>query len=72
MKVKERLAMDPPLSWLLVLRTHGQVGLGVSGRQLPRVNLGPKVTAIFLRILSCSTCGNPEILGDEVLPRKVS
>ena len=35
------------------------------------VNLGPEVAAILLRILSGSTCGNPEIFGDVVLPKKV-
>ena len=29
------------------------------------------VAAILFRILSDSTCGNTEILGDEVLPKKV-
>ena len=37
----------------------------------PRVNLGTEIAAILLRILSGSTCGNKEILGDEVLPKKV-
>ena len=36
-----------------------------------RVNLGPEVAARLLKILSGSTCGNPEILGDQVLPKKV-
>ena len=44
----------------------------MSGRQtVVRVNLGPEVAAILLTILSGSTCGYPEILGDEVLPKKV-
>ena len=36
-----------------------------------RVNLGPEIAAIILKILLGSTCGNAEILGDEVLPKKV-
>ena len=36
-----------------------------------RVNLGPEIAAILLKILLGSTCDNAEILGDEVLPKKV-
>ena len=36
-----------------------------------RVNLGPEIAATLLKILLGSTCGNAEILGDEVLPKKV-
>ena len=36
-----------------------------------RVNLCPEITTILLRILLGSTCGNAEILGDEMLPKKV-
>ena len=36
-----------------------------------RVNLGPEIAEIFLKILLGSTCDNAEILGDEVLPKKV-
>ena len=36
-----------------------------------RVNLGPEIAAIFLRILLGSTYGNVEIFGGEVLPKKV-
>ena len=71
MKVNEWLSMTPPLSLLLVLRTHWQVGLGTSDRQLPRVNLGPEVATVLLRILSGSNCGNPEILGDGVSLKNV-
>ena len=35
-----------------------------------RVNLGPEIAAILLKILLGSTCDNAEILGDEVVPRK--
>ena len=36
-----------------------------------KVNLGPEIAAILLKILLGSTCDNAEILGDEVLPKKV-
>ena len=45
---------------------------GSRGKQMvARVNLGPEIAAIPLEILLDSTCGNTEILGDEVLPKKV-
>ena len=62
MKVKERLVMATPLRLLLVLRTHWQVKVKVSGR----VNLGPEIAVVLLRILLGSTCGNTEILGHEI------
>ena len=34
------------------------------------VNLGKEVAAILLKILPGSTCGNPGIPEDEVLPKK--
>ena len=36
-----------------------------------KVNLCPEIAAILLKILLGSTCDNAEILGDEVLPKKV-
>ena len=36
-----------------------------------RVNLGPEIAAILLIILQGSTRGNTEILGNEVLPKKM-
>ena len=36
-----------------------------------RVNIGQEEAAIFFRTLPGSTCDNPEILGNEVLPNKV-
>ena len=36
-----------------------------------RLYLGPEIAAILLKILLGSTCDNAEILGDEVLPKKV-
>ena len=36
-----------------------------------RVNPGPEVAAILYKILSGSTCSNPEIQGGEVLPKKI-
>ena len=43
---------------------------GSSGecQTVARVSLGPEVVAILLKALSGSTCGNPEIFGDDVLP----
>ena len=35
-----------------------------------RVNLGPEIAAILLKILLGSTCDNAEILGDELLSKK--
>ena len=35
-----------------------------------RVNIGQEEAAILFRTLSGSTCDNPEILGNEVLPNK--
>ena len=62
-KVKERLVMTMPLRLLLVFRTHWQVKAEVSGRQtVARVNLGPEIAAILLKILLGSTCDNAEIL----------
>ena len=40
-------------------------------QKVARVNLGPEIAAILLKILLGSTCDNAEILGDEVLPKKV-
>ena len=36
-----------------------------------RVNIGQEEAAILFRTLSSSTCDNPEILGNEVLPNNV-
>ena len=36
-----------------------------------RVNIGREEAAILFRTLSDSTCDNPEILRNEVLPNKV-
>ena len=36
-----------------------------------RVNIGQLKAAILFRTLSHSTCDNPEILGNEVWPKKV-
>ena len=36
-----------------------------------RVYIGQEEAAILLRTLSGSTCDNPEILGNEVLPNSV-
>ena len=36
-----------------------------------RVNIGQEEAAILFRTLSASTCDNPEILLNEVLPNKV-
>ena len=36
-----------------------------------RVNIGQEEAAILFRTLSGSTCDNPEIPGNEVLPNKV-
>ena len=48
-------------------------GGGKGKRQtVARVNLGPEIAAMLLRILLGSTCGNIKIHGDEVLPKKVS
>ena len=38
---------------------------------IARDNFGPEIAAILLRILLGSTCGNTEILGDKVLPKRV-
>ena len=67
---EQKVSYGLAMRLLLVLRTHWQLG-GSRGEQqtVARVNLGPEVGAILLRILSGSTCGNPEILGDEVLPK---
>ena len=62
MKVKKRLVMTTPLRLLLVLRTHWQMKVEVSSR----VNLGPEIAAVLVRILLGSSCGNTEILGHEV------
>ena len=35
------------------------------------VNIAQEEAAILFRTLSCSTCDNSEILGNEVLPNKV-
>ena len=44
------------------------IGSSSSEQQtLCRVDLGPKVVPILLKTLSGSTCGNPEIHGDEML-----
>ena len=40
-------------------------------QKVARVNLGPEIAAILLKILLGSTCNNAEILGEEVLPKKV-
>ena len=34
-------------------------GIRGEGKQLPRIDLGPEVAAILLRILSVSSSGNP-------------
>ena len=36
-----------------------------------RVNMGQEEAATLFRTLSGSTCDNPEILGNEVLPNKL-
>ena len=38
---------------------------------IARVSIGQEEAAILFRTLSGSTCDNPEILGNEVLPNKV-
>ena len=50
-----------------------EIAGGSKGKRqaVARVNLGPEIAAILLRILSGSICGNTEILGDEVLSKKV-
>ena len=63
--------MTTPLKLLLVLRTHWQVKVKLSGRQLPELILAEKITAILFRILWGSTCDNVEILVAEVLPKKM-
>ena len=65
------MGYDHVIEMLLAPRTHWQVEVEVSNRQLPKFNLGVEIAAIPLRILSGSTCGNTEILEDEVLSNKV-
>ena len=49
-------------------------GRGAEGQsivtQLPELILATEVAAIILKILPVSTCGNPETLGNELLPKK--
>ena len=71
MKVNERLVMTPTIEFAASSQKSLAGGIRSEGRQLPRINLGLEVTAILLRIPSGSTCGDPEILGDEVLPKIV-
>ena len=50
---------------------NSKVGGSSSHPQMvARVNIGQEAV-ILLRILSGSTCDNPEILGNEMLPNKV-
>ena len=39
--------------------------------RVARVNISQEEAAILFRTLSCSTCDNPEIFGNEVLPNKM-
>ena len=71
MEVKERLVEKWPASLLLVFRTQRLMAVAVECQMVAMVNIGQEEAAIPFRILSGSTCDNPEILGNEVLPDKV-
>ena len=47
MKVKERLALTMPLRLLLLLKTHWQVEVEASGRQLPELISAQKLLQYF-------------------------
>ena len=67
---KGKISYDHIIDIALLLRTHRRVEVDVSGDSCARINLGRRIPAILLRIQSGSTCGNTEILGDEVFPKK--
>ena len=66
-KSEQKLVVTSPASLLNSLPG------GSSGERqtVAKVYLGPEVATILLRAVSGSTCDNPKILGDEVLPNKV-
>ena len=71
MRVTERLVKNWP-SIFAGSSQNSKVG-GSSGRSqmVARVNIAQEEVAILFRTLSCSTCDNSEILGNEVLLNKV-
>ena len=64
--MKERIVMTTPSRLLLVLRNSLADESRGKWQTVARVNLGPEIAAILLKILLDSTYGNAEILGDEV------
>ena len=67
----ERKGWSLPSSEFATSSQNSLAGESSGQRQtVGRVDLGPEVAAILIRILPGSTSGHPEILGNQVLPNK--
>ena len=71
-KVKERLVKNWPAEFAASSQNSKVGGSSDQRQMVARVNIGEEEATILFRTLSGSTCDNLEILGNEVLPNKVS
>ena len=71
MKVTERLVKNWPAEFAGSSQNSKVGGSSSQGQMVAGVNIAQEEVAILFRTLSCSTCDNSEILGNEVRPNKV-